>query len=200
MSDLFAEKAKDWDKSEQKTGMAAAIGSAIFEHVALNESMTVLDFGAGTGLIAAQLAPRVKHIVAIDTSQAMLDKLAQKSELKGKVEMLNRDIIERPLDKTFDLIVSAMAMHHVEDTAKLLQRFHEHLADGGLVVLCDLDEEDGSFHPPGTEGVYHAGFDRYALGELMRLNGFTDVTFRTAHQFRGETRDYPIFMVTARKA
>ena len=122
MSDLFAEKAKDWDKSEQKTGMAAAIGSAIFEHVALNESMTVLDFGAGTGLIAAQLAPRVKHIVAIDTSQAMLDKLAQKSELKGKVEMLNRDIIERPLDKTFDLIVSAMAMHHVEDTAKLLDR------------------------------------------------------------------------------
>ncbi|NIV32583.1 MAG: methyltransferase domain-containing protein, partial [Anaerolineae bacterium] len=67
------------------------------------------------------------------------------------------------LERQFDLIVSAMALHHVEDTERLLQRFHQHLSPGGGIALADLDQEDGSFHPPEVEGVFHDGFDRTAL-------------------------------------
>ena len=122
MTDLFEAKAKDWDANDRRTRLASAIGASILEHVQLNEKMSVLDFGAGTGLIATQIAPRVNRIVALDTSQAMLDKLESKPELKDRVETVCKDLLDEPLDARFDLIVSAMALHHVENTARFI--FH----------------------------------------------------------------------------
>ena len=160
----------------------------------------MLDFGAGTGLICAQIAPMVNRIVAVDTSQAMLDKLESKPELQGKVETVCRDILDDPLDARFDLIASAMAMHHVEDTARLLERFNEQLNDSGMIALADLDKEDGSFHPPDTQGVFHFGFERDQLRAKLESHGFEQVEFFTAHIIKGEEKDYPVFLVTARKA
>jgi len=50
----------------------------------LHEQMRVMDFGAGTGLISSQVAPLVKKIVAVDISEAMLNKLVAKPELQEK--------------------------------------------------------------------------------------------------------------------
>jgi 2-polyprenyl-3-methyl-5-hydroxy-6-metoxy-1,4-benzoquinol methylase len=200
MPDLFEEKAKDWDANDRRTRLASAVGASILEHVNLHEQMTVLDFGAGTGLIAAQIAPLVKQVIAADTSQSMLDKLAAKPELKGKVNTVCQDLLEHPLDAKFDLIVSAMAMHHVEDTDKLMQRFNEHLKASGTVALADLDREDGSFHPADAQGIFHFGFERDDLRTLMENHGFRQVEFFTAHTINGESRDYPVFLVTATKA
>jgi SAM-dependent methyltransferase len=92
MTDLFKEKSTNWDANEMRTKMSQAIGSSILENVKLNEQMTVMDFGAGTGLISAQVAPHVKKITAVDVSESMLQKLIAKTELKGKVEILCQDI------------------------------------------------------------------------------------------------------------
>lgn len=200
MTDLFAEKAKNWDANDRRTRLASAIGASILDNVRLHEDMIVLDFGAGTGLITARIAPLVKRVVAVDTSQAMLDKLRSKPELKDRVEIVCRDLLAEPLDIKFDLIVSAMTLHHVEDTAALLRSFHRHLKDGGFVALADLDEEDGSFHPPETRGVFHNGFDRDELRAILQGQDFDRVEFSTAHAIAGEERDYPVFLVTARKA
>ena len=127
----------------------------------------------------------------------MLEKLAAKPELKDKVHIVCQDITRQPLEKKFDLIVSAMAMHHVEDTAHLVKTFALHLETGGKVALADLDTEDGSFHPEDIEGVYHHGFDRDALQTILEQNGFADVEFFTAHTVNKEGKDYPIFLVTA---
>lgn len=199
MTDLFKDKAKDWDADNMKSRLSSAISSAILERVQLHERMTVLDFGAGTGLISARIAPLVNRIVAADTSQAMLEKLESKPELKDRVETVCRDIVNDPLDARFDLIVSAMAMHHVEDTPELIQTFSEHLNDSGMVALADLDKEDGSFHPAGTQGVFHFGFDRDDLRAILERKGFGRVEFITAYTVNGEEKDYPIFLVTASK-
>ena len=199
MTDLFEAKAADWDANHRKSRLASAIGDTILRRVSLNREMDVLDFGAGTGLIASRIAPEVNRIVAVDTSPAMLAQLESKSELNGKVETVCQDILERPLEAKFDLIVSAMALHHVEDTDRLLARFSEQLKDAGKVALADLDQEDGSFHPPDTEGVFHFGFDREELARLMRKHGFGEIDFVTAHTIAGDDKDYPVFLVTARK-
>ncbi len=200
MADLFEDKANEWDANERRTRLAAAIGSSILRHAPLNERISVLDFGAGTGLIAGQIAPKVRRIVAVDTSPAMLDKLASKPELKGKVEIVCRDLLHEPLDDRFDLIVSAMTLHHVEDTARLMQTFSAQLNESGTVALADLDKEDGSFHPADTQGVFHFGFDRGELRSIMENNGFEEVKFFDAHIIEGEEKDYPVFLVTASKA
>jgi predicted TPR repeat methyltransferase len=200
MADLFKEKAQDWDASDKKTRLAASIGGAMLQRLQLDESMNAMDFGAGTGLITSQIAARVGHIAAVDTSQAMLQKLADKPELEGKVEIVCQDITDQPLDTRFDVIVSAMALHHVEDTAKAIRRFADHLNESGMLALADLDKEDGSFHPAEAVGVFHHGFEREALGALLEENGFDQVEFTTVYVFKGDEQDYPIFLLTARKA
>ena len=200
MTDLFEAKAADWDANDRRTRLAAAIGASMLDRVQLHEQMRVMDFGAGTGLIAAQIAPLVEQLVAVDTSPAMLEKLAAKAELEGRVETVCRDILEDPLDTPFDLIVSAMTLHHVEDTSRLLQRFNQQLKPAGMLALADLDKEDGSFHPEGTEGIFHFGFDRDALRAELQSQGFEQIDFATAHTMERNEKNYPVFLVTARKA
>ena len=176
-----------------------AIGNTILKRVDFQPDMGVMDFGAGTGLISSHVASKVSQITAVDISEAMLEKLAAKPELKDKVHIVCQDITRQPLDTKFDVIVSAMAMHHVEDTAHLVKTFALHLAPGGQVALADLDSEDGTFHPADVEGVYHHGFDRDALQKILEQNGFTGIEFFTAHTVNKEGKDYPIFLVTATK-
>jgi len=181
MADLFSEKAKDWDMNEMVLQLSKGVSEAILENIDLNDQMQVMDFGAGTGLITSHVLPRVKKIVAVDISKAMLDELISKTDFHGKVEIACQDITEQPLDIKFDLIMSAMAMHHVKDTNLLIQRFAEHLNSGAKVALADLDAEDGTFHPADIEGVFHDGFERDNLKSILEKNGFKDIQFITAH-------------------
>jgi len=199
MSDLFNEKATDWDSRDMVQKLSSAIGTAIIEQTSLQNSMHVMDFGAGTGLICSHIAPLVSKITAVDISQAMLNKLTAKPELQDKVETVCQNIIDAPLENHFDLIVSAMAMHHVEFTDKLIQRFSEHLKSGAKIALADLDKEDGSFHPADIDGVFHHGFDRNELQAVLECNGFVDVHFQTVITVNKEEKDFPIFLVVATK-
>lgn len=204
MTDLFRDKADDWDTRPVPAQISEGVFTALSRRVALTPALTVLDFGAGTGLLLSKLAPHVGRLVAVDISAAMLDKLAQKlgeqPELAGKVRIVCQDITRTPLDERVELVVSAMAMHHVEDTGALLAALHGHLVPGGRVALADLDAEDGSFHPPGTEGVFHHGFDRDRLTRQLTDAGFVDVELDTACVVHRDERGYPVFMVTATKA
>lgn len=199
MSDLFEEKAKGWDTRPIPLQISQGVFDAIARGVELRPDLRVLDFGAGTGLVASKLAPHVGSILAVDVSRAMLEELAAKEALAGKVEIVCQDLLETPLEAEVDLVVSAMALHHVEPTAQLMQVFFQQLAPGGWIALSDLDAEDGSFHPPGTEGVYHLGFEREALGAVIEEAGFESVEFVTATEVDREQRRYPIFLVTARR-
>jgi len=199
MTDLFRDKAAEWDARPVPLQISEGVFAALTANVTLEPTMTVMDFGAGTGLVAGKIAPRVARVIAVDVSPAMLEQLAKKPELAGKTEIVCRDLLAEPLGRTVDLVVSAMAMHHVADTAALARALFAHLAPGGRVALADLDAEDGTFHAPGTEGVFHAGFDRAALGALLGDAGFVDVRFVTACEVGKEDRRYPIFLVTATK-
>lgn len=200
MTDLFKEKSKDWDANQMRLELAKNISGAIVENVAIAPHMRALDFGAGTGLVTSRLAPLLQHITALDTSRSMLDKLLEKEELKTNVTALCGDIFSGLLKETkeFDLIVSAMALHHVEDTPKLIETFANHLKPGGTIALADLDEEDGSFHPPGTDGVFHNGINRDRLSQILLQHGFHDIKYFPAHSITKEGAEYTIFLVVAR--
>lgn len=200
MSDLFKEKASDWDANQMRAQLSSAIGASILAHVPLAEKMEVMDFGAGTGLLTSHVAPRVKSIAAVDTSAAMLKKLVAKPEFQGKVTAICQDITELPLESRYDLIISAMAMHHVEDTDNLFATFAKHLQPGGNIAIADLDKEDGTFHEPGTEGIYHHGFAREELKNIIARNGFVDIHFHNAHSIERNDKNYPVFLVTATNA
>lgn len=197
MTDLFRDKAAEWDSQPVPVQISAGVSRALLDAVPLTPELRVMDFGAGTGLVCAHVAPRVARVLAVDVSQAMLEQLRAKPALAGKVEVHCGDILDAPLAERFDLVVSAMAMHHVADTAQLCRTLYAHLRPGGRVALADLDREDGTFHPPGAEGVFHAGFDRTELGARLSEAGFSGVEFRDACVVHREGKAYPIFLVTA---
>jgi predicted TPR repeat methyltransferase len=199
MTDLFNEKATDWDADDMVQQLSTAISSEIIKQVSPDKSMHVMDFGAGTGLICSHIAPLVNKITAVDISQAMLNKLIEKPELKDKVETVCQNIIDEPLKNHFDLIVSAMAMHHVEFTEELIQRFSEHSKSGARIALADLDKEDGSFHPADIEGVFHHGFEQEELFTILDNNGFIKINFQTVITVNKDGKNYPIFLVIATK-
>lgn len=204
MADLFQDKAEGWDTRPIPAQISEGVSQAILTHTPLNADMTIMDFGAGTGLVCSKVAPTVKRVIAVDISEAMLAQLAEKSkqqpELEGKVEVVCQDITHTPLNQEVELIVSAMAMHHVEDTQALFHTFAAHLSQGGRLALADLDKEDGDFHPPGVEGVFHAGFKRSSLQTIAEAAGFSEVSFVTAAEVNKEGKPYPIFLMSAVKA
>lgn len=113
------------------------------------------------------------------------------------------DLTAEPLpEERYDLIYSAMTLHHIPDTAHILQVFHALLNPGGQLCIADLDREDGSFHGPGFD--VHHGFDRADLAGLAGQAGFGRIRFRTVfeivkQQENGE-RAYPVFLMTAERA
>ena len=57
MTDYFQDKAQDWEQRETIQGLSKAIGKTVLSHLRLTPEMTVMDFGAGTGLLSAHMAP-----------------------------------------------------------------------------------------------------------------------------------------------
>ncbi len=72
MTALFKERAQDWDANDIVKDLSSGIGAAIQANVTLDDTMHVMDFGAGTGLITSQISEKVEKVTAVDVSQAML--------------------------------------------------------------------------------------------------------------------------------
>jgi ubiquinone/menaquinone biosynthesis C-methylase UbiE len=96
-----------------------------------------------------------------------------------------------------------MVTHHVPDTTALFKEWVRLLKPHGQIAFADLDSEDGAFHGDNT-GVFHLGFDRAKLRELLLATGFAEISDCTATTVRKEiegqgTREFPIFLIVARK-
>jgi ubiquinone/menaquinone biosynthesis C-methylase UbiE len=103
----------------------------------------VVDLGAGTGLLALALAPRVAELVAVDISERMLERLDDTAIADGihNVEVVAADLRRLPLeDESATLVVSNYAFHHLDDAGKelALAEARRILRPGGRLVLCDM--------------------------------------------------------------
>jgi len=202
----FDLNAADWDSNPDRAALAMAVSNCIRESLPLEPSMRVMDYGAGTGLVALQMLPVVGEVVAVDTSREMLKVLTQKlvAAKIRKVTTAHCDLQREPFTgAAFDVVVSSMTLHHIKDVAVVLGRLHAALKPGGWLAAADLDPDGGTFHPDPT-GVEHPGFDRAWLRQLMMKIGFVNVSDRTAHRLAregagGVVREYGVFLITAQK-
>ena len=201
MDNPFDARAKTWDEDPRRVQLAADLFAALAQQVPLRSDISALDYGCGTGLLTLALAPRVRRVLAVDSSQGMLEVLAQKAKACGlrHVQTLCANFANDPAPSgAHGLIASAMALHHVAETETLLRNFFALLAPGGSLALADLDAEDGSFHG-NRAGIPHFGFDRAQLARQLATCGFEDIQFITAARIEKNSRTYPVFLATARK-
>jgi tRNA (cmo5U34)-methyltransferase len=139
-----------------------------------------LDLGAGTGRTSHAL--RTRHpaaaIVAVDENPGMLDRI-DLDDVHRRVARLQDPLPAGP----FDLVVSALAVHHLEPAEKqeLFARVHQALRPGGRFVLGDVVAADVQVAPlsegydkPDRAGdqlqwLRDAGFDAELLWERNDL-------------------------------
>lgn len=173
----FNEAAKNWD-SQEKLERAKFFAKAIIKQTAFNGPISIMDIGCGTGLLSYQLTKNAKEILGIDTSSGMLAVFEEKAKDFPGAHSINIDLEKEELkiESKFDLIVSSMAFHHLNEPALLLKKLKPLLSANGKIAIIDLDKEDGSFHAdPKNQGVKHFGFSeqdskKWAEESRLKLN------------------------------
>lgn len=198
--DYFEEKSKTYESSLERVDNVKNIGDAIIKKLTYSKTAThLMDFGSGTGLLTAHLAPYVKKITTIDVSPAMNEALRAKLEtMPCEIAMLELDLVESEIEERYDGIISSMTIHHVKDVLALLQKFYQLLKRGGTIALADLDKEDGTFHTEDT-GVFHFGFDQEEFATLAKQAGFQEVAIEIVSVAKKPYGDFPIFLLTGKK-
>ncbi|MEH2309447.1 class I SAM-dependent methyltransferase [Nostoc sp.] len=102
----------------------------------------VLDLGAGTGLYSGMVQsvfPNAEFTL-LDLAPEMLEKAKLRFSKMGKSpKILIGDYIETDLGDSYDLIISALSIHHLSDFDKelLYQRIYDVLNPGGIFVNAD---------------------------------------------------------------
>lgn len=198
----FNETAKNWDAHPRRLLQAEKIFNAIEKKVKLNKTMHVLDIGTGTGLLLMHFITKVKKITGIDNSEGMLQILKEKAE---KTHVDNIDFLLFDADKDnlsenrYDLAVSSMTFHHIENIENFLKKIRKSLKSGGKICIGDLETEDGSFHSNPDESIKHLGFDKDEFAEKMKKAGFKNISVETVFEVKKPEKKYPIFLAYGEK-
>lgn len=186
----FNDAASTWDDNQQRLMLAKQIAERMMQEVSVDTSTNILDYGCGTGLVSLELAKLAGHVTCVDSSSGMLEALNQKIH---KDQIANIDTVEceytSPLFKKlglFDVVVSSMTMHHIENSEQFLSALYDMTLPGGRVLIADLDKEDGSFHPDPT-GVHHHGFSRNQFIETLTKAGFVEVSITAVLTMKKDT-------------
>jgi len=167
----------DADRRTLVMSFDAFYGTAA-EVAALGRSgpVRVLDLGAGTGLLSGVLATALPEaeLVLLDEAPAMLARASERlAPIAERVTTVVADLRDPLPEGGFDVIASALAIHHLDDTAKadLYRRAAEALRPGGVFV----NAEQVAGPTPGLDERYRERWDAHA-----RERGATDEVMAAA--------------------
>lgn len=124
----------------------------------------ILDLGCGFGEHCKMFVDAgAESVTGIDISEKMLE-VARKENLHPKIEYINMPMEDiETLETKYDLVVSSLAFHYVEDFSGVVKKIYNRLNDGGIFVFSQE-------HPLNTS---HQGGNRWTRdekGEKLYLN------------------------------
>jgi tRNA (cmo5U34)-methyltransferase len=135
----------------------------------------VLDIGAGTGLLSGLVAAAFPNaaITLADISSEMLSKAQERFSSNLNIEYSILDFINAPIVGKYDVVVSALALHHTpqENLKGVFQKIFDALKNGGHFINADQ-----------TLGTTPENEDKYAQAWLngAKARGCTDQDIEVA--------------------
>src|SRR5262249_12082791 len=99
------------------------------------EGRRVLDLGCGTGQLARHLAEvGAAEVIGVDVSERMLE--VARTECAHPRVLYRRESVDALtfVPARFELVVSSLVLHYLDDYAGLMRRIAQWLTPGGVVV------------------------------------------------------------------
>lgn len=196
----FQQVAGSWDQISAgyfgKPVRDAAIAKAY-----LCPEMAVADIGAGTGFVAAGLAPLVRRVYVVDGSAAMLEVAKKNLAQFSNVEYHEADGSNLPFPgEILDGVFANMYLHHTIDPLTAIREMVRVLTPGGRLVITDMDTHPYAWLKDEMADVWQ-GFDRDQIRVWFQEAGLVNVVVdRTGQSCSAESSNPTITDEQGREA
>ncbi|RUM59626.1 MAG: methyltransferase [Persephonella sp.] len=204
IGERFDKVANKYD-TEDKIKRSEQFVEKLIKIIPINKNFKVMDIGAGTGLVDIPLSEYVAQIYAFDLSEGMLNVFKEKlkNQRIKNIKIFRKDILSEDFsEKDFDLIITSMTFHHLDNPKEALKKLKDYLKEDGYIAIIDLEKEDGTFHSDNTD-VKHFGFEKEEVEEWFKENNFKEVKILTIYSIKkernGRIKEYPVFLAIGKK-
>jgi ubiquinone/menaquinone biosynthesis C-methylase UbiE/biotin operon repressor len=146
--------------------------------------MVIADLGAGEGTISQLMAQRAKKVIAIDSSEKMVEfgsELAKTHGI-GNLEYRLGDLEDVPIKSgTVDLAFLSQALHHAVHPERAIAEAYRIVKQGGQIAVLDLNRH----HFEEAREMYADLWLGFTEGEIERFlqgAGFRKVETAVVHR------------------
>ncbi|MCI0500929.1 MAG: class I SAM-dependent methyltransferase [Epsilonproteobacteria bacterium] len=198
----FDDLAKAWDSKPERVAGAMVFVNKVKEHLKCDiNNFKVLDYGCGSGLVSFGFANDVSQVDGLDNSFGMIEVYNEKAKKIGMDNIIGsiHDINKEDLDANqYDIVVTNMTMHHINNIEKFIFKLTNCLKVGGKLFIADLYKEDGGFHSDNT-GVIHFGFEEEIVYTAFEKAGLKKIRIEKLHSIHKPSNSYDIFIAIGTK-
>jgi len=123
-----------------ETMLSALIDSIHFD---TNDAIRIIDLGCGTGTIAKRLFEKFPNakIVCLDIASNMIDIAKHKLSDHKNTEFIIGDFSKINFEEQFDVVVSSLALHHIEsdeEKKEFFKKIYTILGKNGQFINADV--------------------------------------------------------------
>jgi SAM-dependent methyltransferase len=142
---------------------------AIRDALAQVRPRTILEVGAGEGGLGAWLAERYEYTGyepdarSFDTAHTRLGRVGRGTIIRGGLKELD--------GRKFDLVCAFEVLEHLEDDARALGQWREHVVAGGHLLLS-VPAHSKRFGPSDASVGHLRRYDREPFRRLLAASGF----------------------------
>jgi ubiquinone/menaquinone biosynthesis C-methylase UbiE len=134
----------------------------------------VLEIACGPGFVALLFAERVREVVGLDLTEALLEQARQRQRELGlhNVQFVQGDAEQLPFpDGAFTIVACHKAFHHFTNPRKVLEEISRVLAQGGRLVLGDTLSSDDP-----DKNALHNTIERLRDPSHVKMYGLNELT------------------------
>ena len=173
--DFFNHYSARWD--ETSTERDSTRLERMTERLNIAPGSTVLDVGAGTGVLIPILSRKSGRLVALDFAEGMLRRARAKG-FNGNIEYLIADVARIPVcDNTFDVTVCYSCFPHFHDKLKALAEIKRVTRKDGWLFICHTSSrhEINAIHCQVPALADDLIPERDEMQRLLSTAGFVDI-------------------------
>lgn len=191
---VFNKMAQRYD-NEERVELANTIARGIGQYLPQSAEKTLLDYGAGTGLVGLQFKDNFKHLIFSDLSENMMEVVDEKIQA-GDIKHAETRSIENLKENEADVIIVTLVMIHVPEYKALIKELYSLLSPSGQLIIADFDKNDAVYH----EKV-HNGFTHEEMHTAIIEAGFKSAEIKTFYDGKNifMNKDASMFIASALK-